>query len=226
MRLPLLITIFSMSLLAIALWRWAPLLGDFYAGMAVGAVLGMASWIWSDPPDHISRWKRGAEGERKTAKAVRPLERRGWRAFHDRCEGRGNLDHILVGRAGVFLLESKNLSGCCTVEPAGLSVTHEDYGADFTYHRLSGTMLTRAAGLKRRIEEETRLRTWVQAVVVIWGDFPAGIVEIEQIVYVHGSRLAAWLEVQPERLSIRDQRLIELALEAEMVAPPAAPIAS
>jgi len=225
MRLPLLITIFSTVLLAVVLWRWAPL-GEFYAGMAIGAVLGMANWIWSDPPDHVARWKRGAEGERRTAKAVRPLENRGWRVFHDRCEGRGNIDHIMVGRAGVFLLESKNLSGCVTVEPAGLTVTHEDSGADFTHHRLLGTVLSRAATLKMRIEEETRLRTWVQAVVVIWGEFAAGIVETDNVVYLHGDRLASWLESQPAKLSKRDQRLIELALEAERVAPPAVPIAS
>jgi len=63
-------------------------------------------------------------------------------------------------------------------------------------------------------------------IVVIWGEFPAGVVETEKVVYLHGDRLADWLHLQPAKLSTRDQRFIELALEAERVAPPAVPVAS
>ena len=46
-----------------------------------------------------------------TAKALRGLEDEGWIVMHDLPAGRGNIDHILVGPGGVFLLDSKRLDG-------------------------------------------------------------------------------------------------------------------
>jgi len=48
-----------------------------------------------------------AEGEKATAKALRGLVKSGWTLLNDVDWGRGNIDHVLVGPAGVFLLETK-----------------------------------------------------------------------------------------------------------------------
>jgi hypothetical protein len=225
MRLPLAITLVVALPLAIPLWIYFPF-GQFYAGMFVGGTLGMASWIWDDPPDYIARWKRGAEGEAKTAKALRALEHDGWRVFHDRASERGNLDHIVLGPPGVFLLETKNLSGVARFEPSGLTIHHDHAPrSDFTFSRLDGTLRGAALRLNRRIEETTQLRPWVQAVVVIWGAFPQGVAEGDRVVYVAGAKLVEWLAEHAPKLSPRDVSLLALALDAELVAPPAPAIA-
>src|SRR5713226_7542656 len=58
-------------------------------------------------------WRRGARGERETAKELRPLTRRGWVVLHDRvipgCPG--NVDHIVVGPTGIHVVDSKLWSG-------------------------------------------------------------------------------------------------------------------
>src|SRR4051795_12575328 len=59
-------------------------------------------------------WERGADGEAATAAALDGLKGRGWTTFHDvRWPGRqrANIDHIAVGPAGVFVIDSKNWSG-------------------------------------------------------------------------------------------------------------------
>jgi hypothetical protein len=59
-------------------------------------------------------WERGAEGEATTAAALVELERHGWTTFHDvRWPGRprANIDHVVVGPSGVFVIDSKNWSG-------------------------------------------------------------------------------------------------------------------
>ena len=42
---------------------------------------------------------------------------------------------------------------------------------------------------------------WVAPVVVLWCEFPAQVAEHGGVTYVHGSRLAAWLEAQPASVS-------------------------
>jgi hypothetical protein len=59
----------------------------------------------------------GAEGERLVAEALAPLSAAGYILLHDRAAGpRSNLDHIVIGPSGVWLLNAKHWSGSVTVE--------------------------------------------------------------------------------------------------------------
>ena len=59
-------------------------------------------------------WEAGALGERRVAQALSALAPE-WLVLHDRLlmPGRAetNLDHVVVGPAGVFLIDSKNWAG-------------------------------------------------------------------------------------------------------------------
>lgn len=61
-------------------------------------------------------WRRGAEGEEAVARRLERLPRP-WAVVHDLTVGiRGaNLDHLVLGPAGVFVLNTKNLTGRLTV---------------------------------------------------------------------------------------------------------------
>lgn len=59
-------------------------------------------------------WERGADGEAETAKALTVLPPDRWTVLHDvRWPGRqlANIDHVVVGPSGVFVIDSKNWSG-------------------------------------------------------------------------------------------------------------------
>lgn len=220
-RLPILVLVAIALAVAVALWKLAPHAG-FFSGLVLGAAWSMILWVWDDPPERIAKWKRGADGEQRTWKALRPLEKEGWRSFHDRDGRYGNLDHVVVGPGGIFLLDSKNLTGSISLEPHGLRVAFGNGERNgYLLDSLERLMRGAAANLKEHIESATQLRPWVQAVVVIWGDFPIGQGEGDRVVYVAGDRLASWLRCRDETLSPRNQRLVQLALEAELVAPPA-----
>lgn len=62
-------------------------------------------------------WRRGAEGEERVAAILARCLDDGWAVVHDLTIGsRGaNLDHLLIGPAGVFTLNTKNLTGRLTV---------------------------------------------------------------------------------------------------------------
>jgi hypothetical protein len=58
-------------------------------------------------------WRRGANGERRTAHLLAPLERHGYRVFHDLAipGSAANVDHLVVGPTGVFVIDSKRYQG-------------------------------------------------------------------------------------------------------------------
>jgi hypothetical protein len=210
---------------ALAVLSWQLMrYGTFFAGVFVGCSLGIAMWVWDDPPDYVARWKRGGDGERRTERQLRTLEPE-WKAFHDRESQSGNVDHLAVGPGGVFLLDTKTLNGRITYTKKGLSVHFPGTARrDYTLDRLEKSLRMSAHQLSHKIKFATGLSKWVQPVVVVWGDFD-GAVEGDGVWLIHGDALSAWLGSQDHWLSLRDQRLIELAIEAGFVARPAAAIA-
>jgi hypothetical protein len=165
---------------------------------AAGLVSGTCVMGWmvmrDEPPFYIEKWHEGAEGERKTAKALEPLEQSGVHVFHDVRMRYGNYDHIAVGRAGVFLLETKNPAGVVELRDGVPHVRRRlDPDADDRESRVRPRTLSAAARLKEDIEQRTGHRTWVQAVVVYWSEFPEGLVDDGRCVFLHGTRLRPWI---------------------------------
>jgi hypothetical protein len=171
---------------------------EFYAGVGVGIAITMTMVFWDSPPHRIERWRLGAEGEKATAKALRRLIRDGWTVVHDVDVGRGNLDHILVGPAGVFVLESKNLSGTLAVHGEVLSVRwREDPSDGYTNAELSQRMRARAAALSGSLRGVGLPGVWVQPLVVLWGRFDQRSIESQGVAWVRGDDLASVLSRRP-----------------------------
>jgi hypothetical protein len=116
-------------------WRVAVLLGIGAGGgvlgnllaprlsLVVGGLAAMAAgWAlrFRPSPDAVV-WRRGAAGERRTARLLGPLERYGWAILHDLAlpGSRANLDHLVIGPGGVFVIDSKQYSGRLQLDPSG-----------------------------------------------------------------------------------------------------------
>jgi hypothetical protein len=99
--------------------------------LAGGAVILVALTGWiaiARLPREALSWGRGAKGERKTSDALTPLQRRGFIVLHDRRipGGRGNIDHVAIGPQGIFVIESKYLSGTIDVANNRLWIADND----------------------------------------------------------------------------------------------------
>jgi hypothetical protein len=164
-------------------------------GLTIGFIAALGLAIWYAGPAHVLNWGTGADGERATRDQLVPLEQEGWRAEHDiPVAGSGNIDHLVDGPKGVFLLETKNLAGRIAIVNGLLeSVQYDDPERVWRDRKLP----KRLRSLALRTNHERILATgddrWVQPVVVIWGDFEGGVVEAGGIAYVHGSELSRWL---------------------------------
>ena len=73
--------------------------------------------------DEAARWAAGAEGERRVAAALESLPA-GWTVVHDRLlrpgRSEANLDHVVVGPTGIYLVDAKNRAGRVTEHDGGL----------------------------------------------------------------------------------------------------------
>jgi hypothetical protein len=185
-------------------WLWT-------LGMVLSLVLGAFIAIVASPPAYIENWQTGSEGERRTARALAPLRRCGCYLLHDLPDRRtseqnrkGNLDHVVVSPAGVFLLDTKWLGGEASIDHGTVHIQRRDDEEDaYDIPRLARAMRGRAVRLQGDIAQQTSIR-FVQPVVVFWNTFEAGLVMSESVVFVHGDRLVDWLQEQRPRMTANE----------------------
>jgi hypothetical protein len=79
----------------------------------------------------------------------------------------------------------------------------EDDAATYVYERLAKTMAGAAYGLRGDLSAQARLAVpWVNAVVVVWPSLEGHVVEVGDVTYVAGAKVAGWLRAQPARLTL------------------------
>jgi hypothetical protein len=101
------------------------------AGLAVAALVGWR--LRFRPSEQARAWRRGAAGERQTARLLDRLGRDGYMSFHDMAmpHSPANLDHLVLGPSGVFVIDSKQWTGQVHQSPDGL-IWHNHYRLDRT----------------------------------------------------------------------------------------------
>jgi nuclease-like protein len=63
----------------------------------------------------VERWSQGAGGEESVGRALAELGD-AWAVLHDVGTGRGNIDHVVIGPAGLFTIETKSHRGRIRVD--------------------------------------------------------------------------------------------------------------
>ena len=196
---------------------WADGIWLFLMGVIAGGSMAAYVVLLDDVPPHVRRWEEGAEGEEKTAAELSKLAAEGWTAIHDVDPGVGNWDHVLVGPAGVFLLETKYLRGVVQVRNEVFGVTYDEHANRFeSFEKVSRGVVQAAVRLKQTIEDREGVKVWVQPVVVVWGRFPQRVVEADRITYLAGEDLIAWVRQRQGVLSVGRQALVS-ATVAELI---------
>jgi hypothetical protein len=178
---------------ALAVW-WGDGAFELVFAVVLGAMLMLIAFGWMVGGSVFSLpWLWGALGEQWTEEELDRLGE-GWFVEHDLQRERGNWDHIVVGPPGIFLLDSKHFHEPAAVEGDALVVGRARYEGRL----FRGAAVGLGEELERRVPEQRR--PWVQAVAVVWGEFPRQPHEGDRVAYVNGYDLADWLLRQPERM--------------------------
>jgi hypothetical protein len=90
--------------------------------LAVAVAAGLGWRLRFRPSADTLAWRRGAAGERRTARLLAPLERHGWAVLHDLAipGTPANIDHLVIGPGGVALVDTKQYRGRLWLDPDGL----------------------------------------------------------------------------------------------------------
>ncbi len=183
----------------------------FIAGFLAGALAVAWMTVRDEVPGYLQTWRQGAEGEWQTHKEIAGL---GWHVIEDVDTGHGNYDHIIVAPAGVYLLESKKLTGAVEVRGAKVSLRRRHLRRPISLGKVGSQVRGAGVDISEYIGQHCEHKPWVQGVVVLWSEFPQKIVEADRIVYLAGRELQHWLHSQPDQFDPSTVASIAEALAA------------
>jgi hypothetical protein len=169
------------------------------AGLLTAAALAWVLRFRVSP--ETSAWRRGAAGERRTARLLRRLEERGWVVLHDLAVpgSPANIDHLAIGPGGVVAVDSKQYRGRLWLDPSGL----------LWHGRHLLTMTLRAARWEADQADELLgvADVEVAAIVAVHGaSVPWGRVVVSGVTVASASRVPDLLRALPPVLSAEQIR--------------------
>jgi hypothetical protein len=183
-------------------------------------VVVVASALFATP-NSIAAWQTGAQGELRTGRLLEPLEGEGFRILHDRKipGSRANIDHIVIGPPGIFVVETKSLGGALQIRD------NEVFVAGRRRTKMIDEVKREALAVQTALAKELAARGWMVTPVICVhrADLPMFRSEVAGVRIVSGKDLVNRLREADHLLAPAEvERLASLAgarLRPAFVAP-------
>jgi hypothetical protein len=143
-----------------ATFEWLHYVGFLQSGLPMAVILSAVALVAvvagarriRSGYAQIRMWRQGREGERAAGQTLEKARRMGYEVFHDVLFDGFNIDHVLVGPAGIFAVETKNTRTKATIHFDGQTVAQAG-------HRPQRGPIEQAAMAARDLAFELHRRT-------------------------------------------------------------------
>jgi hypothetical protein len=170
-----------------AVVAFAALIGTLLGGpwpLMLAVSIAAAAFLWRDDLVVVHRRVQGAVGEETVGALLAPLEAEGFVVVHDLDTGRGNVDHVVVGPTGIFVIETKAWTGRVYLKPGPrlmCGAREED--------RTISQVLAEVFEVRRRLRH-VGMDGWVEAFVALTATrLPKGEIDLRGVRVVEAAAI-------------------------------------
>lgn len=209
----------ALLLAVLAVLEWYRYLAEMppspglFSAVALIAV-AYAGWRFQKIRPQARALRQGIEGEKAVGQFLEGLRAKGYRVFHDILGQSFNVDHVLIGPAGIFTIETKTWSKPARGEAKIMFDGETILAGSFEPDRGPVIQARAQAGwMKEFLAESTARKFEVRSVIL----FPGWYVEqtpgsSRQVWVLNPKALDAFLSNEPERLTADDIKLASFHL--------------
>jgi len=207
--------IFSTALfIAIAMSSWINFYFKTMPNPILFTIIAISVASWSaykilQIKKEIKKYRQGRDGEREVGMNLELLREQGLKVYHDILGNDFNLDHILVGEQGIFVIETKTYSkpneGICKIVYDGEKLSYNG-----TYRSNKPIIQAKASAqwLKNYLKESTGKDFNVHPVVVFPGWFTESKVPLKDLWILNPKGLGKFMQNTRNIISKDDVALI------------------
>lgn len=203
----------------LALNAWISYFGKTIPNPVIFTIIAILSLIWSAYQiikfkKELKSLKQGRDGEREVGMNLELLREQGFKVYHDIVGKDFNLDHVLVGTKGIYVIEtktySKPLKGQCKVIYDGEKLS---YNGIFESDKPIIQARAGATWFKNYLKETTKKEFNVFPVVVFPGWFTESKVPLKDIWILNPKGLEKFMQNKQNEFLDEDIALITNRIE-------------
>lgn len=181
--------------------------------VAVGAAVYAGLRIWRVLP-RLRSLRQGLDGEKAVGQFLERLREDGFQVFHDVVGSGFNIDHVLIGPAGVFTIEtktwSKPISGDARISFDGETIKVGAFEPD---RNPVVQAVAQSGWLRTLLLESTGRKFEVRPVIVFPGWFVQNDTDtLRKLWVLEPKALPTFLVNEPTRLNAQDVKLASFHL--------------
>jgi hypothetical protein len=152
----------------------------------------------SELEGRAGKYRKGYEGERTIGALLDELRAEGWVVLHDRRRSPrspANIDHVVVGPSGVYVIDAKKWSGLLRLDEQGMAVGRWRKDKELDSVRVDAETVGKAARALIPGTPSCGVLAFVGDVGLVGPTNHGGEVLLQQ------GELLAWLRARPQQLS-------------------------
>ena len=205
--------------LATAINAWVYSFSEKIPNPIIMTIIALLVFIWSGIKIYKLRkesraLRQGRDGEREVGMNLELLREQGFKVYHDILGNNFNLDHVLVGEQGIFVVETKTYSkpneGSCKIIYDGEKLS---YNGTYKSNKPIVQAKASAQWLKNHLKESTGKDFNVHPIVVFPGWFTESKVPFKDIWVLNPKGLSKFIQNARNILSKDDVALITNRIE-------------
>lgn len=163
---------------------------EIFGGLFMVSAIAVAFW-WRRGLLRVESFFKGARGEEAVAGLMARLPD-DWHVFHDFEAGRYHVDHVLIGPAGVFAIETKNWRDPVMLESGELIV-----GGHVPSHPPITQVTAESKAVKASLERAGWAGEVIPVVCFASGTFQGGFTKSGKVLIANAEAFVKWLAEQP-----------------------------
>ena len=182
----------GVCLVCLGAFSAAALLGrhpEIFGGLFIVSAIAVAFW-WRRGLLRVESFFKGARGEEVVAGLLARLPD-DWHVFHDFEAGRYHVDHVLIGPAGVFAVETKNWRDSVTLESGELIV-----GGHVPSHPPIAQVTAESKAVKAALERAGWTGEVIPVACFASGTFQGGFTRSGKVLVANAEAFVKWLAEQ------------------------------
>ena len=168
---------------------------EIFGGLFAASAIAVAFW-WRRGLLRVESFFKGARGEEVVAGLLARLPD-DWHVFHDFEAGRHHVDHVVIGPAGIFAVETKNWRDPVVLESGELIA-----GGHVPSHPPIAQAAAEAKAVKSALERAGCAGEVAPVVCFASGMFQGGFATAGKVLVANAESFVKWLGEQP---SVRSQ---------------------
>ena len=163
---------------------------EIFGGLFMVSAIAVAFW-WRRGLLRVESFFKGARGEEIVAGLLARLPD-DWHVFHDFEAGRYHVDHVLIGPAGVFAIETKNWRDPVMLESGELIV-----GGHVPSHPPIAQVTAESKAVRASLERAGWAGEAIPVVCFASGTFQGGLTKSGKVLIANADAFVKWLAEQP-----------------------------